>query len=175
MNFKLLLPFSLVVLFPAIVFAQETKDTELLKQVRKQAQVMVDATLKGNYETVIKLTFEPALESIGGSEKALETVKKQMAQMKAGGMEIENFKLGEPEKIARTSEYEFVVIPTSTQITIPNADVTADSYLLGISADKGKTWLFVDGTALSPQPKWLPTLPEKFELPKPTPPKIRAK
>lgn len=175
MNLKLLVPFCVVLLFPSISIAQEADDAKLLKQAGKQAQAMVDATLKENYETVIKLTFKPALESIGGSEKALETVKQQMEQMKSGGMEIKSFKLGEPKELASTPEYAFVIIPTSTQITIPQANVTADSYLLGISEDKGKTWLFVDGVALNPQPKWLPTLPEKFKLPAPTPPKIEAK
>ncbi len=85
MNFKLLVPFCVVLLFPAISIAQEADDAKLLKQVAKQAQAMADATLKENYETVIKLTFKPALESIGGSEKALEAIKTQMKQKKASG------------------------------------------------------------------------------------------
>ncbi|MDG2014943.1 MAG: hypothetical protein P8J33_15670 [Pirellulaceae bacterium] len=175
MNFKLLPLFSLALVFPAILFAQDSKDAEILKQVKNQAQMMVDATLKGNYETVVKLTYPPALETIGGIEKAIEVVKAQMAQMKEGGMKIVSFKLGDLKEIARTAEMAFVIIPTNTEMTIPQADVTAVSYLLGISADNGKTWSFVDGAALDPQPKWLPKLPENFKLPASTPPKIKAK
>ena len=175
MNSKLLVPFCVVLLFPSISIAQEADDAKLLKQAGKQAQAMADATLKENYETVIKLTFKPALESIGGSEKALEAIKTQMNQMKSGGMVIEGFKLGDPKDLGRTPEYVFAIIPTFTQMTIPNAEVKADSYLLGISEDKGKTWLFIDGAGLNPKPKWLPKLPEKYELPTPIPPKIKAK
>lgn len=165
MKFLIILPSLLALLFPLAVSAQES-DSAMLKLVKDKAQAMVTATLKGDYEEVVKATYGPALETLGGSDGALETIKQQMDQMKASGMKIVKFDLGDPKKIFSTPEMAFVILPTSTEMSIPQATVNAKSYLLGLSSDQGKSWKFVDGSGLASKPEWLPKLPEGFELPK---------
>ena len=174
MKLLIVIPALVALLYPSVLFAQEN-EAATRKLVKQKAQAMVTAILKGDYETVVKSTYEPALETLGGSEGALETIKQQMDQMKASGMKIVNFDLSDPQKIFSTPEMLFVIVPTSTEMSIPNATVNAKSYLLGLSADKGKSWKFVDGSGLASKPEWLPKLPDGFELPKLSPPQVTPK
>lgn len=170
----IVLPLTIALLVNANLSAQED-DATTVKLIKEKAQAMLTATLNGDYETVVKSTYEPALQTLGGREGALKTIKEQMDQMKASGMKITKCKLEAPQKIHRTADMEFVIVPTTTEIDIPNATVDAKSYLLGISSDQGKSWKFVDGAGLASKPKWLPQLPEGFELPKLSNPKVTPK
>jgi hypothetical protein len=60
-------------------------------------------------------------------------------------------------------------------MTAPKTKVVAESYLLGMTTDGGKTWTFADGTALAQGPArdaLLPTLPKDLKLPEQKPPMV---
>ena len=42
----------------------------------------------------------------------------------------------------------FVIVPETVEIQLPKDKMEVKSYLLGISADDGKTWKFLDGAEL---------------------------
>ena len=136
---------------------------------------MVKATQTGDYEKIIDLSHGNVVAALGGKNKALETVQRQMQLMKDRKMMLTEFKIGEPWPFTRSKENKFVVVPTQITLTIPGNIVQADSFLLGISADQGKTWKFVDGAGIKSekqQEKILPPLPKELKLPELKPPRI---
>lgn len=148
-----------------LVAPQEEDSKALL--VRKLAQEMATATLEGKFDELIDLTYPAFVESTGGREKAIAAVRQGMAQMQEAGFRMEEFKVGQPGPLHSTDLHQFIVLPTETLIAGPQGKIKAKSYLLGISADAGKTWKFVDGAGLQRKANRdrLPKLPEGFELP----------
>ena len=156
-------------------FAQTIDKTET-QQVKQLAKQMAQATKSGDYKKIIGLTYDKVVENLGGQEKALETVQQQMEGLKQQGVKITQFQVRDPKPMVNSTDHQFVLLPTQTTMEIGNVTVQMDSYLLGISADQGKTWKFVDGAGLASedqQKKILPPLPEKFQLPAPKQPKIQ--
>ena len=124
---------------------------------------------------IVSLTYGSVVEQLGGPTKAFETIKEQMETMKLRGMRMNQFKAGKLKGFASTAQNKFVIVPTQLTLSLPGATIQADSFLLGISSDLGKTWKFVDGAGIATQEqqkKLLPPLPDDFQLPKPKQPKI---
>ncbi len=159
---------------PQRVDGQTTNETQS-EVVKKLAEQMANATQKGDYKKIVTLTHKNVLEQLGGTARALETIKAQMDMMKQRDMKITQFKIGKLQAFASTADNKFLVVPTQMTISLPGATIQADSYLLGISPDQGKSWKFVDGAGIvteEQQKKILPSLPDGFQLPKPKQPKI---
>jgi hypothetical protein len=104
----------------------------------------------------------------GGRKKAIELAETALKEVKAKGITVKGVQIGEPGKQFTQGKHSFVVVPTVTEMTFPKGTLRKKSYRLGISADGGKTWTFVDGTGSKSQAirdKVLPKLPEKLVLP----------
>ena len=174
---RFLLPLSVAVLvasLPQFVSAQSSDETDAVV-VKKLAEQMTNATQKGDYKKIVSLTYGSVVEQLGGPTKAFETIKEQMETMKLRGMRMNQFKAGKLKGFASTAQNKFVIVPTQLTLSLPGATIQADSFLLGISSDLGKTWKFVDGAGIATQEqqkKLLPPLPDDFQLPKPKQPKI---
>jgi hypothetical protein len=137
--------------------------------VKRVAQDLGAATVTGDYAKVIDLTHDSLVKMMGGREKAIAATAAAMNQMKASGFALTAYDVGDPGKLYSEGGSTFVVIPTSTHMTVPGGRVTARSYLLGISPDGGKTWRFVDGTGITKHKdkldQLLPRLPADLRLP----------
>jgi len=136
--------------------------------VKKLAQSLGDATVKGDCAKVIDHTYDTLIKQMGGREKAIELVEEMMKTFKAKGITIKAFTVGEPGEFLTEGAYTFIVIPTTTQMTVPGGKMIGKSYLLGISSDEGKTWKFADGAGMKnkeQREKLLPKLPATLRLP----------
>jgi hypothetical protein len=174
--------FQSVRLFAAFVVCcciAQTADDSPTSLVSKKAQVIGDATVKGDYAKVVDSTYPKVVEIIGGQEKMVALIEKSMNQMKAQGFTLISFQAGEPKELLTEGDSTFAVVPTITKLTAPGGKLIARSYLLGVSSDSGKTWKFVDGAGLQQKEvrdKVLPKLPAKLLLPeKQTPEFIKDK
>lgn len=152
----------------ALVPVVEADDAGTKKVIKGLVEKMQTATIKEDYAVVVDLTHPKALEQLGGKEKALDTIKNGMKALKEGGLTIKSLKSGEPATPVPGGKELYTVVPTTLELTTPDGKVTSNGFVVGASADGGKTWTFVDG---SPGPdairKLLPDLPEKLVLPKP--------
>jgi hypothetical protein len=152
----------------ALSAAAGADDKDLKKAVKGLVEKMQAATLKDDFETVIDMTHPKAVEQLGGREKALATTKTVMKQLKDGGLAIKALSAGEPGEPARGEKELYVVVPTKIEMTAAKGKVNGTGFILGVSADDGKTWKFVDG---APGPdtvrKMFPGIPKALELPKP--------
>ncbi len=151
----------------AAVIAGHAQEPGRAAVVKKLAQDLGDATLKGNYAKVIDSTHDKLVQEMGGRDQAIKTVEMLMQTLKDKGVTMTSYKASDPGEFLTEGGNTFVVVPTVLEMKVPDAKVIAKSYLLGISSD-GKTWKFADGSGLQTQDvrdKILPKLPAKLKLP----------
>jgi len=148
--------------------------TDAGKEVRWRADILkvageiADATVEGDFETLLSHTYDSAVEVMGGFDKGVALARATMKQMKDGGVVFRKFEIGEPGDFHARDGRIFVLLPTRVEMTIPNGTAASDSYLLGISTDDGASWKFVDGAGLkAPKARKaiLPPLPPDLKLP----------
>jgi hypothetical protein len=149
----------------SIVFAQ-TEDPRV-GLIKKGADAIGTAMVAGKYGVVLDLTYPAILDLMGGREKALGYVEKQMNAMKEQGISIVSFTPGDPSEIKPGGSELFAAIPTIMEMKAPQMKITGKSFLLAISQDQGKTWTFADGANLTPEimKAMFPKFPPELKLP----------
>lgn len=143
--------------------------------VKKLADEVGQATMKGDYAKVIDMTHPGLVKALGGREKAIQTAKDAMAQVAKQGITLKSFTTGDPEEFFVEGKNTFVVVPNSVVMNFPGGKLVGKSFLLGISDDDGKTWKFAEGSGLhdtKENEKSLPKFPAKLKLPAKEPPVI---
>jgi hypothetical protein len=143
--------------------------------VKKLAEVLGEATIKGDFAKVIDHTYEPLVKELGGRVAAIMKIETAMKQLGDQGIAIKAYKIGTPVEFLTEGANTFIVVPTAMEMTFPAGRANMKSYLLGISPDAGKTWKFADGAGLSNKSlrdRLLPKLPAKLKLPEIQQPEI---
>lgn len=152
-----------LLLLPAVVYAQ---DPEVVK---KQATVVADALVKGDFATVLNYTYPKALEMGGGKQKMRQMMDKGMQQMKTQGVSFESVTIGIPGKFYKAGTEIHCLVPEYINMKFGTSTVKGTSNLLAISADKGKNWKFVDlnKNTIPMVPKMFPNFNKDLKLPEP--------
>ena len=142
-------------------------DSAESNRIKSLAEEMGRSTIEEDYEAVIDRTFDPIVVGMGGREQAIEKTKQSMHRLKQQGFIIKTFDAGQPGELRTEGTNKFVVVPTTMVMTLPDGKSTIKSFLLGISADGGKTWEFVNGSSIDRTKKqdWLPKLPADLSFP----------
>jgi hypothetical protein len=136
--------------------------------VKQKAQEVGQAVIKGDYAKIADLTYPKIVEAMGGRDRMIAETEAAMRRMKERGITFRSHTVGEPSEFRTEDGNTFTVLPTTVEMTVPGGRAIGKSYLLGISADGGKTWTFADGSGLDTQEKrdkLLPRLPAKLKLP----------
>jgi hypothetical protein len=152
----------------AVGAAPENSDNESKAAIKKVAQEMGDATVKGDFAKVFDYVYPAVVKKLGGRDKAIEVTEASTKKMTEKGLAIRKFKVGEPGDFYTEGDNVFVVVPTTVEMSSSAGRIIVKSYLLGISSDNKKSWKFVDGVGVSKEEarkQLLPKMPEKLELP----------
>ncbi|VTR92237.1 Uncharacterized protein OS=Pedobacter heparinus (strain ATCC 13125 / DSM 2366 / NCIB 9290) GN=Phep_1087 PE=4 SV=1 [Gemmata massiliana] len=137
-------------------------------EIKKAVKLLADnvATIKGDFEALLNLSHPKVVEQLGGRKKAITAMETILKEMKDDGIVIKSLTTGEPANPVRGDKELYVLVPTKMEMTTPEGTLTVAGYFLGISADSGKTWRFVDGAGGSAKiRKMFPDIPEKLVLP----------
>lgn len=146
-----------------------------LDRIRTEVVQIGDATMKGNYAFVIDHTYDKVVDLLGGQEKAVKITTDTMKQMESQGFRISSHAVSMPEKIVKSGENQFCVVPTALEMSFPKGKIRVKSYQLGISHDQGKSWKYVSGSSLDkPEARKLilPDMPQDLKLPEDSKPEI---
>jgi hypothetical protein len=152
-----------------------TADSDSKAAIKKLAQEIGDATVKGDFAAVFDHTYPPVVEKFGGRAKAIEFTESSLKKMKSQGFALKRFEIGEPGEFFVEGDNVFVVVPTKIEMIFSAGTIRSKSYLLGISSDGKKTWSFVDGAGLRSEEARkavLPKMPDKLKLPELAKPEI---
>lgn len=130
--------FLLLLLLPVITYGQ---DTTVLK---KQANLMAQATFNGNRDEIIKYTYPRLITLSGGEEKFRTLIAERIESLKRQGVTDFNGKVGSPGPFYQAGDEIHCLLPEQIIIQTNNARYLSRSYMLGISNDGGKNWTFLD-------------------------------
>ena len=151
------------------------RDPARAESVRKQAEALGQAMIKGDYAAVIDNTYIGVVNLMGGREKAIETTATALKKMADDGITMQTYTVGTPGNFPRPkAPLCSSWFPVELYLVAPEkkAYVTNHSYLLAISADSGATWAFADGSDVQLRDKVLPKLPADLKLPAPEKPQV---
>ena len=163
---KLFYKIFLLAVIPVFSYAQDTT------VVKKQAQAVAEAEMKGHYEVVTAHTYPKLLLAVGGKDKMTATIKQATEMLQAQGVTIESTTIGSPGKFYKAGTEIHCLVPERIVLITANSRLVNNSYLLAISKDGGKFWYFLDinrGT-YKLIPKLFPNFNKNLVIPEPTQP-----
>ena len=141
---------SFLLVFSIWVGAQEVTraKTNQATTIKAEAEKSSRAFMSGDYNRVLDLTYPRIVEMAGGKAKLLAEVEKEMKSIRDQGFKLVSHTVGEPEPSVRAGTKLLAVVPTALKLESAVAFFTQRSFWLAVSTDKGKSWTFIDGSAL---------------------------
>src|SRR2546421_12085350 len=101
-------------------------------------QVMNDSVIKEDYAKVADLTYPKLVETMGGRDKMIATMKAGTAQMKASGFTFSSVKVEEPGEIVPAGSEQYIVVPFLLEMKAPAGRIQQKTFVIGISDNGGK-------------------------------------
>jgi hypothetical protein len=167
MNRIRILGLALVLGFATAHAPAPAADQPTLKEILKgKVEEMNRALLKEEYGKVADLTHPKIVKMMGGREKMVAAMKLGTADMKSKGFSIRSVKVDDPSDPVAAGSDLFAVLPFVIEMTAPGGKILQKSFVIGVSSDEGKTWVFVNGDVDTKQVKQiLPNLPDQLKRP----------
>jgi hypothetical protein len=109
-----------------------------------QAQEVNDAFRRRDFARMVDLTYPKVIESAGGRDKMIAALAKGMKDMESEGVSVLSSTAGAPTQIVHVSEWIYAVVPTTLKVKAKDGVFQTESSMIGISADKGAHWTFID-------------------------------
>lgn len=151
-------------------YSQKTSSNTavLTNEVKKQANEMGDAFIKGDYKSFVKFTHPTLIQVMGGENKMISTLTKTINQTKSQGVSFLSIAFDSPTTIVKTKNELQCTIAQHLTAQVPNGKITNSSTLIAVSIDNGKKWYFVDTTNkdLSQIKQLLPNLSSEIVIPR---------
>jgi hypothetical protein len=159
-----------LVLLGLCVSGSLAEDDKPEQVARARADDAAQAMVKGDFGRLVDLTYPRVVELMGGRDKTIAALEAAVKKMKDGGFAFRSAKVGEASKPVAGGDELYTVVPLTLEMKVPGGTSTLNSFLLGVSRDKGKTWTFVDGSKIGDDARMtkrlLPNLPAELKLPK---------
>jgi hypothetical protein len=158
--------------------ATHAGDAEMKAAAKAQANDCAQAYFRQDYDAFAAKMYPKLLEMSGGKENLIRTLQDGRKQMLAEGGDIRSATIGDVTQLKESHSQEFAIVPETLEISMREGTLTAESYMLGISDDGGKTWTFLDGAGVQKMGDSirtiLPNFPADLALPAPKQPTFVA-
>jgi hypothetical protein len=118
--------------------------SEISEQAKRNAQECANSVVSADYDTLVRFTHPRIIEMMGGKENMIKAVKDSISQMKSKGVDFVSATVGDAGNQINVDDLIVFTIPQKIVLKAPTARITQESFLLGISSDKGVTWVFLD-------------------------------
>ena len=112
--------------------------------IKVQAMDMGNAFIKNDFAAFVKFMHPGIIAFAGGKEKLKQRMDTAYEAFKRFGMSIKRYSIGNPGKIVNYKNQLQTVLPVSTTLRNALVEITAETTMIVISADKGKNWWFID-------------------------------
>jgi hypothetical protein len=160
------------VLLPALIvcsaYGQTTRPAtsgaeQMMSAATAQGRAVAQALVAKDYDKVADATFPAALQAAGGREHLIAATKQTFESSK---IQITRAVISSPSQLVDTGSRLFAVLPETLDLGVRGNSLRSESFLLGISDDRGRTWRFVDGADGSVSiSKLIPDMPATVILP----------
>jgi hypothetical protein len=162
------MPMLLLVCWSAAARAQPGGVGDKERKAAKQyAQEIMRAYVGGQHARFADLTHPKALELIGGRDKLISTLKAVQEKMRASGWAYGAATVVEPQQFAWMKDDLVTTLPFAVEYVARDRKKKDESYLIGVSPDRGKSWTFVDGRRITRDnvKDLFPKFPDGIKLP----------
>lgn len=154
----------------AIVFISTTAclaadNAAIKKEAKARVEQLNKAVVQNDFEKIADLTHPKVVELLGGRKAMLEMMQKGSKEMASQGVKFESVAVAEPSEPVAGGAELFLTVPFTLKLKVPNGKLTQHAFVVGISADHGKSWHFVDGTNPELVKHAIPNLPDQLKLP----------
>ncbi|MBS1609532.1 MAG: hypothetical protein JSS70_12395 [Bacteroidetes bacterium] len=142
--------------------------------VKTQALDMADALIKNDFNRFVKYMHPAIVEFAGGKEQMKARMDSAYLAMKRFGVSFKKYWIENPGEIVQYKNQLQSVLPVSTTLLTPLGELTAETSIIVISADKGKNWWFIDTNVYDTDKvkNVLPDLSPKLVIPPKKKPKL---
>ena len=132
-----------------------------------QAQEVNDALRRRDFARMVDLTYAKVTEAAGGRDKMIAAFAKGMKDMESEGVSVLSSTAEAPTQIVHASNWIYAVVPTTLKVKAKEGIFQTESSMIGISADKGASWTFIDagGKDHTQLKSLLPTPTDALKLP----------
>lgn len=160
----------ILLLFPILLHGQDTA------VVKKQADLIAQATFRGEYQTIIAYTYSGLIELSGGADSLHAIIAQRMTALKKQGILGLSGSVGSPGKFYTAGNEIHTLLPEEIIIRTAAGKYRSRSYLLGISNDKGESWTFLDVGNMPTEVlhRLLPNFNDNLVIPPPVKPEFLA-
>ena len=156
------------------ILSQTVVGQNLSTTIKVQAMDLANALMKNDFTTFIKYMHPNIIEYAGGKEKMKTKMDSAYSAMKLFNVSFKRYWIGTPGEIVKYKDQLQAVLPESTTMKTPLGELTAETSVIVISPDKGKSWWFID-TNVYKEDKLksiLPDLSPKLVIPPQKKPKL---
>jgi len=145
---------------------------KMRENARRDATAMYDAFVSGDFATFVRYTSPKIVEKAGGSAALVAVVKKGATEMERAGSAPKSATIQPPTQVVAAGDEFHAILPMALVLSAPGGELRVASHLLGVSADKGATWTFIDPTPLTDETvkEVLPNYNPALKLPAKTEP-----
>jgi hypothetical protein len=133
-----------IVSISIFIFSFGAEGQNLSTTIKVQAMDMATALMKNDFTTFSKYMHPNIIAFAGGKEKMKTKMDSAYATMKLFGVSFKRYWIGTPGEIVNYKNQLQAVLPESTIMKTPLGELTAETSMVAISMDKGKSWYFID-------------------------------
>jgi len=126
----------------SISFAQDK--SELKAQALKDAKATSQATLKFDFNTVLKHTYPGVVTLMGGKEKAITLLESTFNSMSQEGFVFEKADITSVSDVIFEQDQYRCYVESYNQIVMNNLRIKSKAFLLGIYDADLKYWYFIE-------------------------------
>ncbi len=155
-----------------LFFPITANQNRLPEMVKRQANIMGQAFIKGDYKVFLHYIYPGIIKLMGGETKMVAVFAKVADDMKLKDMVFNSIAFGEVSKIVKRGNELQCIIPQYIEIKLPGGRIVSTSSLIAISTDEGNDWDFVDTSNkdISTIKRLLPQLSNAIIIPPVQPP-----
>jgi hypothetical protein len=152
--------------------ASPSAGAESYPTLTAKTQEICDAFTKKDYLKVLELTYPKVVETGGGREKMMATMQDEIKGMETEGVVLLSTTPSPPINFVHEAGSIYAVVPITVKIKAQDGIYQTEGTLIGISADGGSSWTFIDAAGEDEKKlrMLLPSTLEKLKLPEEKPP-----
>ena len=114
------------------------------ERLKLQGQELCDAMLRGDYAKAVDLTYPKLIQLMGGRAKSVSLFAASMKDLQSDQFRIVSVVVGEPYDMFDVKGQRYATVPTTMKFRVKEGLLVGKAFMIGVSADQGRHWTFVD-------------------------------
>lgn len=139
------------------------------KNLKIQADQLNQASLTGDDERVVALTYPKLLDLMGGREEFLANAGAIRSEMESQQLRVLSASAQDSKDIIEVNNRIYAIVPVSMRMKAPEGVLVGRTFMIGVSEDRGENWKFVSAGSGQLDPEQLkllfPDAADKLRIP----------